>query len=87
MNCGFIDEHLWVGSGYMIDGFTDLGVLSYECPASVYLKNSKVIKYLMFLSKGNFNPLELTYLENSALLEYSITSTIAGNIKAERNKS
>jgi len=86
-NCGYIDDQLWVGSGYPIEGFTDLGRLSMECPTSVFYQNHNTITFLMMISKGNYNPLEMTFLENSAILEYTTAVSISSDIRNERKKT
>lgn len=84
-NCGYIDNALWVGIPYNIQGFEDEEI-TIECPASVFYKNHNTIRYLIYLNNGNINPLELSFLENSALLEYTIAKQISETIRDDRKK-
>lgn len=76
---------MWVGTQYNIPGFESEDI-TIECPSSVFYKNHGVMKYLIYLKSGTVDATKLSFLENSALLEYTIAKQISEKIRDDRNK-
>jgi len=83
-NCGFIDPELWVSPGFVLDGYREDGIISFECPASAFKVNHFAIKHLLMISKSSYNAFEMTYLENAAMLDFLTAKEISSTIRTER---
>ena len=86
-NCGYIDEFYWQGAEFgKDDAFQKWNISFKECPNSIKSRNYFAIQYIMFLSKEGNSTLGLSFLENSAIMDFNTSNSIFNDIKRERDK-
>lgn len=86
-NCGFIDEESWKGPSFgKEDAFEKWNISFTECPNSIKSRNYFAIQYIMFLSKEGNPTLELSFLQNSAIMDFNTANSIFNDIKREKTK-
>jgi hypothetical protein len=79
-NCGYIDPALWKG----LPRFNkDIKVEFTECPNSVYQRNFSIIHCILMLAQEHNPTIDLTYLENRAIIDFKTALNLCDSIIRE----